>query len=187
MRALGTQYSKEFSLKDLDTMDFYISLIQYFKGDKLFIKDKNTILEKGLFIRGTVGFGKSIGMKIFSNDFYKNRQRHFQFYTLQTLVIEYLTNGLIGLETILRKKFAICIDEIGVETIPLSYFGNNINIVQYIIERRYLEYQNNRKAITHFTTNLTPKQIEQFYGERSRDRLKEMCNDIVVTGNSKRR
>lgn len=55
-----------------------------------------------------------------------------------------------------------------------------------ILLDRYELFMSNG-MITHLTTNLTPELIEQQYGNRLRDRLREMMNYITMPGNTKRK
>jgi len=62
------------------------------------------------------------------------------------------------------------------------------NVMGQIILMRYELFQN-RQVHTHFTSNLTAPQIENYYGDRVRSRLREMCNWIKYksTSTDKRR
>lgn len=72
------------------------------------------------------------------------------------------------------------IDDIGSENI-VSNFGNTTNVVGELILRRY-----DKGKKTFATTNLDPKTLKSFYGERVYSRLNEMCNFIIVEGNDRR-
>lgn len=73
-------------------------------------------------------------------------------------------------------------DELGRETIPAKYYGNEVNVMEQIFQLRY-----DMKVKTHVTTNLRPFQIEKYYGEHIYDRAIEMFNFIEVKGESRRK
>lgn len=66
------------------------------------------------------------------------------------------------------------IDELGEENVDVRRYGN---ISSPICELIYLRYD--RRLFTVLTTNLTPKEIRERYGDRIADRLNEMAVKIV--------
>ena len=68
----------------------------------------------------------------------------------------------------------LCIDDVGLEPTEVLDYGNAINPVIEILEQRY-----QRQLFTFITTNLTPKQIREKYGDRIADRFNEMMKCIV--------
>lgn len=76
----------------------------------------------------------------------------------------------------------LCIDDIGLEPTEVLDFGNAINPVIEIIEHRY-----RRQLFTFITTNLTPKQIREKYGDRVADRFNETMKCIVYENPTFRR
>jgi DNA replication protein DnaC len=52
-----------------------------------------------------------------------------------------------------------------------------------ILLSRYDHYINNH-MLTHATTNLSASELESFYGNRVRSRMREMFNLIAYTPNS---
>jgi hypothetical protein len=80
-----------------------------------------------------------------------------------------------------QDHLGTCFGDLGSEELANSY-GNKRNVIEEIIFNRYeaglpFDY-------THITTNLNSKMIETLYGERFIDRLREMCNAIVIEGES---
>jgi len=74
-------------------------------------------------------------------------------------------------------------DEVGREPIPAKYFGNDLNVMQYIFGIRY----ELRKLVkTHVTTNVRKESIPILYGDYIFDRLNEMFNFIEIKGESRR-
>lgn len=73
-----------------------------------------------------------------------------------------------------KKVHVLCIDDIGLEPTEVLDYGNAINPVIEIMEQRY-----QRQLFTFVTTNLTPPQIREKYGDRIADRFNEMMRCIV--------
>jgi hypothetical protein len=67
----------------------------------------------------------------------------------------------------------------------VQHFGNKIIIGVDLINVRYNEFVNYGYQ-SHFSTNCNDGQLMELYGLRAVDRLKEMCNFMVLPGNSKR-
>ena len=76
----------------------------------------------------------------------------------------------------------LCIDDIGLEPTEVLDFGNAINPVIEILEQRY-----RNQLFTFITTNLTPKQIREKYGDRIADRFNETMKCIVYENPTFRR
>lgn len=174
------------------------SLIYYFMGDKQFENEEGKSLNKGILLRGTVGTGKSVLMKIFNRkgelDFTK--ERSFNIISCIDVYSDFIENGIettkkhtqfSPMEYVeIPQKFSKCFDELGEDNSVSKHYGNTVNVMEMVIMKRYYNFQDHG-LITHFTTNLTPEQIEQHYGERVRSRLAEMCNDFIIEGPDRRK
>ncbi len=79
----------------------------------------------------------------------------------------------------LFKAKMIAVDDVGFEPCEVLDFGNVVNPVIDLMEQRYDE-----QLFTMLTTNLTPEQIKERYGERIADRFNEMMKKIVFTNSS---
>ena len=73
-----------------------------------------------------------------------------------------------------KKVDVLCIDDIGLEPTEVLDYGNAISPVIEIMEARYKQ-----QLFTFVTTNLTPAQIREKYGDRIADRFNEMMKCIV--------
>lgn len=73
-----------------------------------------------------------------------------------------------------KKADVLCIDDVGLEPTEVLDFGNAINPVIEILEHRYRQ-----QLFTFITTNLTPKEIREKYGDRIADRFNEIMKCIV--------
>ncbi|MFV0177946.1 hypothetical protein OBK27_13560 [Empedobacter falsenii] len=72
----------------------------------------------------------------------------------------------------------ICFDDLGTEN-NIKYFGNECNVMAEIILSRYDLFMN-LNIKTHITTNLSASEIEKYYTERVRSRLRQMMNFLAV-------
>lgn len=79
-------------------------------------------------------------------------------------------------EYLLIKSYQkiLAIDDLGEEPHEVISFGNYLNPILELIEHRY-----NHQLSTFITSNLSPKEITEKYGERVGDRLNEMVSKIV--------
>jgi len=152
--------------------------------------------EKGLLLVGNIGCGKSMLMEILKNMMpYKHllgiKGKGFRIVKAADISDEYMLgskgeqygelfhNGKI-------KSFALCIDDLGFESIKIMTYGNEIIPMAHVLNKRCTVFERNGD-VTHITTNLSPGEIEVIYGDRIRDRLRKMCNVITLGGVSRRR
>lgn len=156
--------------------------------------------KKGIAILGNVGVGKTEIMFAFFKAIhdlsvmpeYEHFKFHrFSFKTARETAQAYQRHGYDGLN-FFTKQFTssnpprfnhIAFDDLGVER-NQKFYGNEANVMSEIIQERYDRFKTG--LITHFTTNLMPEQINDYYGDRATDRLTEMCLFINIAGNSRR-
>lgn len=81
-----------------------------------------------------------------------------------------------------KTSTVLCIDDVGLEPTEVLDFGNAINPVIEIMEHRYRQ-----QLFTFITTNLTPAQIREKYGDRIADRFNETMKCIVYKNPTFRR
>ncbi|MFN8291610.1 MAG: hypothetical protein U0U70_15240 [Chitinophagaceae bacterium] len=163
-------------------------LCLYFSNDTRFETEGYGKLNKGLFLSGNVGTGKTLLMTAFK----MNERKPFTIVSTDKVSFNYEIDGP---ESLLKYSpndmipplysRAFCFDDIGSESVPTVHMGNRINVMERIILSRY------EKRIpfpyTHFTTNLVDGEaIESLYGKRVRSRIREMTNLIVIPGNDRR-
>lgn len=153
--------------------------------------------EKGLWLWGNVGTGKSTMLEIVRQ--YCRRVRPpvsyrdpdcprmmrsdklaygFRISNMNYVTGEYARLGYPGLREYIdtcRQAF----DEVGRENTQTGYFGNVENVFQYIIQRRY---DLRHGDFTHVTTNLRPEEIGPLYGDHIYDRCREMFNFVEMPG-----
>jgi DNA replication protein DnaC len=184
---------KNFTVDD-DNKPALMQLCLYFAKDQRFVGDLN----KGILLKGANGTGKSHVMSFFC----QNQNLSFRF--VKTRDIENNTlaenddsrgsnlfkySNLIEVpvneNTFGHQHVGCCFDDLGSESVPVKVWGTEKNLMSEILCTRY----DNKlpSNATHITTNLAPSELEKLYGTRVRDRLKEMCNEITLTGKSRRK
>lgn len=79
----------------------------------------------------------------------------------------------------IREYPMLAIDDLGREPKEIVEYGNILSPIVDLLEYRY-----NEQLFTLITTNLTPKEIKDRYGERMTDRFNEMFDKIIFTTGS---
>lgn len=191
----GKEKNPNFRLSD-DDKNIYSMVLMYFNEDPRFEQiSPSYTLKKGLLIRGNVGVGKTMMMKMvldFSLARYKYRP--FKIIPCHSLSTEFIKNGA---ETITKnttnsfnyyskKPVTICYDDLGAETLFSSHYSNKLNVMQMILMGRYEQFIEVGMK-TFITTNLLREEMDELYGYRIRSRLREMCNDIHYPGKDRRK
>jgi len=177
-------YGDKFSLENKQTKDFY---------KKIFTSIYKN--EKGIFITGSIGVGKTASMRIMQR-LLKDTERRFKWvsgYELKDMSETYTSAEIKEY----YGKSLLCdlyIDDIGF-SLDVKRYGNTVNIISEIIMERYDLFITSGYR-THLSSNIvaylknddgkTPT-IEKMYGNRVLDRIKEMCELIVWNGESLRK
>lgn len=180
------EFCPGFLLDDIIKPTFRL-LCLYFANDPRFEEDNNFKLAKGIGLFGNVGVGKTILMQACRI----NPRMDFTVVSTPHLSDIYQEEGIEGLKRFAgissssgEPQKAFCFDDLGCEPTSSKYMGNEMNVMQRIILSRY------EKKIpfnyTHFTSNLSSDEISELYGIRTKSRLREMCNVIVLPGEDRR-
>jgi DNA replication protein DnaC len=171
------------------------TLCLYFAGDPT-LEEYGYSLHKGLLLMGGLGVGKTHLMSFF----FQNQSASYVMTSCRAIenkwvnqgkedvdLIEYYSNPIQASSNsnpFGHQQLGICLDDMGVETIPSKRYGEEKNVIAEIILARYerrLDFK-----LTHVTTNLTGEDIKNLYGDRIHDRLKEMFN-VISFNNAKSR
>lgn len=188
----GKDLTGDFRITDQNGVPL-MSLMEYFAKDPTFLRRSPSYsLEKGLMIQGPVGTGKTMAMKLFRNLMAKHG-RGYRVITCRHIVREFLEKGHKILETYGRRSFedgsigrrplVVCFDDLGLEDITSKQYGNETRVMAEILLDRY-DHMIEFGMITHVTTNLGAEALGQIYGERVRDRMREMFNQVNFAGKS---
>ena len=140
-------------------------------------------IEKGLWLFGPVGVGKSFLLEVFeafTNKF--NLPTSFKLHNLKTISCNCQQEGVGSLKKYFQGFNAF--DDVGFEN-TVKYMGNSICVFSELINEIYKKHTKSGK-IALVTTNLLPPAIGAKYGERIEDRLKQLFTFICLGGGSKR-
>ena len=173
------KYGPQFFIRKTD-VPLILQLMYYFTNNEEKAKEHNIDLNKGLMISGPIGCGKTTLlelMKLIAVPEKKymlttSREISFEFIKEGFEVIQRYSKGIPGQQT--RRNIAF--DDLGTER-NLKHYGNECNIMAEILLSRYDLFVAH-KFVTHITTNLSATELEDYYGNRVRSRLRNMCNLI---------
>lgn len=171
----------EFLLPTENDKHFIGTLIRYFAKDKSFydsqiIANKKS-LNKGLFIMGNCGVGKTLTMTAFNrcNAALGYAGNNFKVTTCNNIVRRYDAKGQMAIDAFMEQAWYF--DDFGMEEEGMN-FGKKTNVMKLIIEERSDLF--NRTGIkTHISSNLDLEEIQKKYGVRVYDRIHEMFNVVV--------
>lgn len=177
----------DFNREIIDHLCLYFSNDPNFKGDP----------KKGIMLMGTPGVGKTHLMNFFA----KNPKASYTIPTCKVITERYANKwsheekSTIEYYSELKRadvghqwdqvELGTCFGDLGAEAGESSSYGNRKNVMEEIIFNRY--ESNLPFYFTHFTTNLNAAELGQKYGDRFKDRLREMCNVYVINGPSFRK
>ena len=193
LRQTKSQSGKPFEVNK-DNKSVVHALCLYFAGDGRFNElGQDFNLDKGILLLGKPGVGKTHLMDFFKKNphasytiptckaiaekytkgWSKDEFNTIEYYsTLQTAESCHIYN---------QEYLGTCFGDMGSEAESNSY-GNKRSVIEEIIFTRYeskLPFK-----YTHMTSNLDANMIATKYGERMRDRLREMCNVFILEGES---
>lgn len=175
------------------------NLIKWICGDETMqcqdIDNKTVIqgnLEKGIYLSGNTGVGKSLILEILSafakiDDIKviidkENYTMSYKTFRADQICYYYSKEGDINE---FKQKAILCIQDVGAEQLETIYMGNRLNVI-----RNILEYRGDfSDKITLITSNypFNHKAFLEKYGERVSSRLYEHCNYFELKGNDRRK
>lgn len=152
-------------------------------------------LNKGIWLWGNPGVGKTLLMEIFS----RNKRLCYDVKECPKICYSYvkygdeILNHFINIRetaapdasTFFQKTIGVCYNDLGTENINSVHYGNPLNVMEYIFLQTYergVPYHHR-----HVTTNVTMEQVKQTYTVRVLDRIKECFNVMELKGESLRK
>lgn len=146
-------------------------------------------LDKGLWLWGNIGTGKSTLLEIVKAFCRKVGRRDrwgnpygFRIVNVKDVCALYQEQGETGIDefrTLRRQAF----DDLGTEPKATGHYGTPLDVMGNILMGRYDRRHEN---MTHVTTNLSLTNVRDRYDERVYDRCKEMFNFVFLGGRSYR-
>lgn len=169
---------KHGEFKIVDSQQKFIKSICFFFGNDIrFESELGYSFKKGLMIAGDAGLGKTEIIKAIS----QNPIFPIQVYPMGRICDKVKEVGKFSI----NPYGMVMLDDVGTEQNPIKHYGTDIFWFKEFIEDYYSQGQPFTRLI--ITTNCDGNGIEQLYGNRIRDRLREMMNPILLEGESLRK
>jgi len=157
---------------DDDNRETFMLMYDYVSGNQTFAGS----LDKGIFLMGSLGSGKTIMLRGLTKVIGKLTDRLFKYvsaYDLSKLVI---ANG-----TEPYSKYPLLIDDLGKENHVIKDYGTDCRPMIELFASRY-----DNGAFTFVTTNYNMKTFADKYGDQTVERWLEMFNFIEMKSKSRR-
>lgn len=184
---------------DNNNRDCYLNVLKWLAGKPFEAINPNSgtvisgDINKGLYIAGGCGTGKSLLMTIIAGiaSFY-NVEYQFEGQKVamcwtgkrtDEICNEFILQGCESINTI-KNQNIICLNDLASEQPEQMYMGNRMNIIRQIIESRADQFG----KFTLITSNypMNHKRIIEWYGDRVASRLQGMCNYLELKGKDRR-
>lgn len=142
---------------------------------------------RGLCVKGDCGVGKTLGVQILAEHFnwvYTSAADYPRVYLESSRAA--FDDVADGLDFFGHPARVVVIDDLGSEPRTTRRFGDELNVLEYVLERRYRMFRR-CGARTVVTTNLSDGELARRYGARIDDRFNEMMEFVLAGGESLRR
>lgn len=182
------QFGKHFQIYNED-LSVLLPVIAWMLRDEEVAKQFNIDLQKGIFLGGPVGAGKTHIMQLmrlvvpapFDYDMHNCDRISTEFSRKGPGILDkYIGNPENSSK---NNHRAWCFDDLGREDVA-HHYRITCEVMKKILVRRY-ELFTCFGTITHITSTLTTAAIEQRYGSEVRSRMREMLNRIVFDKGTK--
>lgn len=195
VREIGKSYDPRFVI-DEDNRVLYSNLILWVMGDPRMTcidpitgEEMKGRLDKGIYLAGNTGSGKTVAMKILRKLYELNlyhtveddRTVLWRESRSDEITEQFAFNGDLN---IFKKAQMLSIQDLGSEPSETVYMGNRMNVL-----RNVLEYRGDRSGFVTMVTSNIPlghPDLRARYGERATSRMMEMMNYLKLTGKDRR-
>ncbi len=171
-------FGKNFKIYEEDEIIIF-KLCIYFIQDLDHCKKLNIDPNKGILLTGPVGCGKTILIELLP--YIVPKSRKYKIAPARNIVFSFNHTGYKAIEHFGGEKF-YCFDDLGVEPMGRHY-GKDCNVMGEILLSRY-DLFTKHKVKTHATTNLNARELEDWYGNRVRSRMRQLFNLIAFNKES---
>jgi hypothetical protein len=171
------QFGASFQIEAVDHPLIYKLLIYFLRQEKEAAR-LDIDLDKGVLLSGPVGCGKTSLMALMTS--IPGPERNFIMHSSRNISFEFMEEGYAviqrysGLSFYSSRPKTYCFDDLGTER-NFKYFGNECNVMGEILLNRYDLFVS-AGMLTHMTTNLSADDLEAYYGDRVRSRLRQQLN-----------
>ncbi len=168
-------YGKKFIQHD-DNIPLIRAICLFFSRDERFEKELKFDLNKGLFVRGVSGLGKTHLFRCIE----KNEILPIDIISMIDITETVKEEGSYEI----KGSNTLYLDDVGTEEPIVNHYGTKITWFKNFIELYYLKNKPFNRLI--ISTNNSFDEIEGKYGFRVRSRIKDMFNIIDVQGKDMR-
>lgn len=179
--------------REKDYVKIVKRLCAYFSNDPRF-ETNDLKLNRGILLFGGVGVGKTTLLAAFR----QNMAFSYRIISCREIESDFSTDGdevvqkysfnfpiPVNSNPYGHQELGYCFDDLGTETSVSKHYGKAKNVMAEILLNRY-DNQLDFRA-THITTNLSESEIEEIYGTRVLDRIKQSFNIIAFPEDAKSR
>mgnify|MGYP002507815682 CR=1 FL=1 len=148
-------------------------------------------LNKGLYVYGSPGCGKSLLMQyVFKQLTGFLGVNSYRVAQSIDIVRDFQKNGLQTIEKYIKsdngKPIIYLIDDFGAGNRKVNNFGTTVDVFSELVVNRY-PYFSKQGIITHFTSNIQPIDLKKEFDDRVSSRMAEMVNMVYLPSKDYRR
>jgi DNA replication protein DnaC len=163
------------------------NMLLYFLGNSRSEYDLN----KGLYVYGDPGCGKSLLMQYVFKQFTAvlgvNSYRVAQSIDI---VRKTQKNGLLSIQEYVKadnkNPIVLLIDDFGAGNRKVNNYGTTVDVFSELVVNRY-PYFSKHGIVTHFTSNIQPADFKKEFDDRVSSRMAEMVNTVYLPKKDYRR